>query len=534
MEERYDYDVIVIGAGPGGLTAAAYLAAAGRRVRVADARNQPGGHMSAFTHDGYEFDIGLHYTSEAPVRHALGPLGVDVTFREFDPAGMFRLLNGDRELAVPKGMDAFKATLYEAFPAERHTIDEFLTTVELLTEELGRIAERPHLRELPQLPWRLRGLLRYGRATAGGYLRHLHASPQLTTALLGWTTGSLAVAPSRLSLPVAARMIHTYLEGLSYPQGGSRVVSEGLAEVVRGHGGDVLLGTEVSRVLVDDGKVRGVRTQDASLDTVPGPGREIFAPAVVSAVDIQQTYLSLLPPDCVPPRLLRRVRSYELALPLAVVYLILDRDLAAEGYPNATRLVTDTDDFDAEYAALRAGELPPSTSAGLWIASLADPENPRLCAPGQTNVQLIGPAPAQHTWWGITPGSGSTARYDARRRELRDRLVRSAERTVPGLADAIVHEETGTPVTDERFMRCTGGVSYGPAFTPSQTFTRLGATGPVEGLFHAGAGVRPSHGLVGTLFGGVAAAAAVAGVSVDDLRDAAAAGCGAAAAGTPT
>ncbi|MGB7979824.1 MAG: FAD-dependent oxidoreductase [Candidatus Nanopelagicales bacterium] len=68
-----DYDVIVIGAGPGGLRAAAHLANAGRRVLVIDAGDHVGGHMSAFTHAGYEFDIGLHYTSEAPIWGARTP-----------------------------------------------------------------------------------------------------------------------------------------------------------------------------------------------------------------------------------------------------------------------------------------------------------------------------------------------------------------------------------------------------------------------------------------------------------------------------
>jgi phytoene dehydrogenase-like protein len=56
-----DADVIVVGAGAGGLTTAAYLAASGRRVIVVDRRPTPGGNMSSFTHEGYEFDIGLHW-----------------------------------------------------------------------------------------------------------------------------------------------------------------------------------------------------------------------------------------------------------------------------------------------------------------------------------------------------------------------------------------------------------------------------------------------------------------------------------------
>lgn len=518
MDERRDYDVIVVGAGPGGLAAAAYLGMAGQRVLVVDARDQAGGHMSAFTHGGYEFDIGLHYTEEGPAQRVLQPLGVDVEFRDFDPNGMFRLLGPDRELLVPRGTEELRSRLEQAFPKERTAIDTFLGTVRLLADELQQMTERPHLRELPKWPWRMRGLLRYGATTAGHYLDTLHASPALKTALMGWTSGSVGLAPSQVSLPVAAAMIDLYLGGLSYPQGGSRAISEGLAEVVRRNGGEVLLGTEVSRVLVEDGRVRGVRVLNASVDAEPEPALDILAPSVVSSVDAQQTYLRLLPPDAVPPRVLRRVRGYELPLPLAVVYLVLDRDLGAEGFPNATHLVSDTDDLEGAFASLRAGELPAAGSVGVWNASLADPDNPRLCAPGQTNLQLMTVAPAQHEWWGVAPGSGSTARYAARKRELRDQMVRLAERVVPNLSSSILFEEMATPITEERFMRCTGGTSYGPALTPRQTMSRLGPAGAVEGLFHAGASARPSHGLVGTLHSGLAAAAAITTMPVAELQ----------------
>lgn len=518
MNQHRDYDVIVIGAGPGGLTTAAYLGMAGRRVLVVDARDQVGGHMSAFTHDGYEFDIGLHYTSAGQAQRVLDPLGVDVEFRDFDRDGMFRLHGPGPELAVPQGFEAFRSRLEGTFPAEREAIDSYLGTIQMLADELEQIPDRPHLRELPQLPWRLRGLLRHATSTAGGYLDSLHASPALKTALLSWTSGSLAIAPSRVSLPVVALMTRDYLRGLSYPQGGSRAISEQLAGVVRSHGGEVLLDTEVSRILVDRGQVRGVQVTGASLDTAPEPVREILAPVVVSAVDVKQTYQHLLPPDALPPRLLRRVQSYELALPLAVVYLVLDRDLAAEGYPNATHVVSGSHDLDREYALLRSGVLPDTSSVGVWVANLADPGNVRLCPPGQTNVQVMSVAPAHHEWWGVAPGRGPTARYLARKRLLRDRWVQAAEHVIPGLARSIIFEEVGTPISSERFMRVSGGTSYGPAFTPRQTFGRLGPSGPVEGLFHAGAGVRPSHGLVGTLHGGIAAASAVTTIPVAELQ----------------
>lgn len=518
MDTQRDFDAIVIGAGPGGLTAAAYLSMAGRRVAVVDARDEPGGHMSAFTHAGYEFDIGLHYTSEPAAQQVLWALGVDVEFRAFDPAGMFRMHGPDGfEFAVPRGVEQYRAQLHEAFPAERHITDAFLHTTQLLTDELAQLQNRPQLRELPRLPWEMRGLMRYGLATVGGYLDSLHASPQLRSVLGGWMNGSFAIPPSRLSLPAYAQVTRHYLDGMAYPQGGSRLITAGLADVIRRNHGELLLGVEASRILVNRGRVRGVRIRNASLDVAPEPEQDLLAPVVVSAVSVQQTYLRLLPPDVVAPRLLRRVRSYDMPLPLAGVYLVLNRDLAAEGYPNSNRTVSAEIDIETAYALAQAGEMPRAGFALVWVANLADPNNPRLCSPGQTNLQVMGVAPARHDWWGIAPGSGPTERYAARKRQVRDQLVALAERIIPDLSASIIHEETSTPITDERYTRSPGGVSYGPAFTPRQTFRRLGPTGAVSGLYLAGASVQPSHGLIGTLHGGAAAAAAITGIPTAEL-----------------
>lgn len=518
MFEHSDFDVIVIGSGSGGLSAAAYLAHAGRRVLVVEARDAVGGHISSFTHGAYDFDIGLHYTSASEVQNVLRPLGIDVTFRDYDPDGMFRLHGPGREFTVPRGMENFRSRLHGTFPDEQDAIETYLGTVQMLVEEMRLMQERPHLREIPKLPWKMRGLIRHATATAGGYLDSLHASPELKSALLGWYAGAMAVAPSRFSLPVAAVVLSSFLDGLGYPQGGSRVISEGLAEVVRRNGGEILTGTEVSRILVDHGHVRGVRVRNASFDENPEEPRDILAPAVVSAVDVKQTYLGLLPPDAVPPRLLHRVRAYELALPLMVAYLVLDRDLADEGFPNSVFEVSGTHDLDGVFAALRAGDHPETGMVSAWIANLADPGNPRLCPPGQTNLQLMSLAPADRTWWGVAPGRGPTPRYLSRTHHMRDQMIRTAEHVIPGLSKSIVYEETATPIAQARLMRTTDGTSYGPALTPRQTWTRLGQTSPIHGLFHAGAGVRPSHGVSATLQGGLAAASAVTGIPAIELQ----------------
>lgn len=517
MSARHDFDVVVIGSGAGGLSAAAYLARAGRRVLLVEARDRVGGHITSFRHDSYEYDVGLHWTSEPMVQDVLRPLGVDVRFRDYDPDGMYRLHGPGHEIAVPRGLEVFRSRLHGTFPDEGEAIDSYLATVRLLADELQLLQERPHLRELPVLPWKMRGLVRYGTATAGGYLESLHASPALRSALL-WANGAMAVAPSRWSLPVAAAALDSLMEGLSYPQGGSAAISDGLADVVRRNDGEIRTGTEVSRILVEKGRVRGVEIRNASFDESPLPPSEVLAPAVVSAVDVKQTYLDLLGPSDVPSRLLHRVRGYELTLPLAVVYLALDRDLAREGFPNSIFQVSGTLDYDAVYAALQGGDFPEGNPVIAWIANLADPDNPRLAPPGETVLQLMSLASPSHAWWGVAPGRGPTPRYVARAHQVRDQMIRSAEHVIPGLRASIVHEESATPISSERLMRVTGGTSYGPAFTARQAWTRLGPTSPIKGLFHAGATVRPSNGVAPALLSGVLAASAVTEVPTAELQ----------------
>ncbi|HEY6746785.1 MAG TPA: FAD-dependent oxidoreductase [Mycobacteriales bacterium] len=508
MTSLRDADVVVVGAGPGGLAAAAYLAVCGKRVVLVDARDVPGGHQSSFRRAGYEFEIGLHYVTPGPLRRLLEPLGISVEFTEFDPDALFTLQFPDMTVRLPRGFAAARDRLAAAFPSERRVVDAFLTTVETLDREMRQVQDRRRLRELARSPWQVRHLARHCASTVGGYLDSLGASPRLRS-VLSWNDGIFAVAPSRLSLLGYASLTAGYLRGgVSYPRGGSTRISAALAGVVREHGGEVLLRTVVTRIVVAGGRVQGV---DVRVGGSGGPTERILAPAVVAAGDLKRTFLELLTPDAVPARVRRRVRRLEMALPLAVMYLVLDRNLCAEGFPTTNPLVFPDDDGEAAYAVTRAGRMPAGSVEHVWLGSVADPGNPALCPPGQTLLELITVAPASREYWGVLPGPGHGELYRERKRRVHDQLLERADRAVPGIASSVVFADTATPVTDEERMLDTGGTSYGVAITPRQAMMRPGPVAPVPGLFLAGASTRTMHGLVGGLTGGVAAAAAVLG-----------------------
>jgi len=125
-------------------------------------------------------------------------------------------------------------------------------------------------------------------------------------------------------------------------------------------------------------------------------------------------------------------------------------------------------------------------------------------------------APASHQFWGVAPDLKRGERYQERKRQFRDRLVHSAERAIPGIADAILYEESATPITLEHFLRSTGGTSYGIAGTPAQIgIGRPGPRTPIDGLFLAGASTRSAHGITHSMAGGIDAASAILGIRAE-------------------
>ena len=510
MNSAQRIDVVVVGAGTGGLTAAAYLAAAGRRVTVVDRGYQPGGHGSVFTREGYEFDIGLHYlgsarTGEPATKPLLDPLGVEITYLPLEPTDTVVTADGQR-FEVLRGLDAFREALHAALPGEQDALDRYLRLIDDVDGLVAQLASRPSWGDIPATLRQSGVALRHARDTLGGYWDQHGFSPRART-LLGWIQGTYAVVPSEASLLYHAIISMHYVNGAWYPQGGGGVISQRLADVITEHGGQFLLRHEVTGITVENGHVTGITAVAPDGDQVT-----LTASAVVAAGDIKRTVLDLLDPAVVPRKLQRTVRGYQMALPLAVLYLVVDRDFVAEGLPATNYWVYPHDDLQGEYARARRGQFTEEPFVFLSSASLKDRDNPRLCPDGHTNLQLITVAPPQPSAWGLQMGHERGAGYQAVKEGLTGRMLATADRVVPGLSGSVVYADLSTPYTETRYMGVTDGTSYGIAATPDQTLTnRPGAKTQIPGLYLAGASTRYGHGITATMVGGIDAATAILG-----------------------
>ena len=503
------FDVIVVGAGLGGLTSAGVLAKRGYRVLVLDQHYVAGGCATVFKRRGYEFDVGLHYIGECQpggaVHRMLSAAGADaVEFEELDPDGYDTIMFPDRVFRFPKGLDSLQSRLLEHFPDERAGIERYVRLLREF-ERIPRLLSDPRAL-LGTLPGSL-ATVRWALGSFGSFLDSCTRNPQLK-GVLAAQNGDYGLPPSRASTLMGAGLTLHYSHGAFFPRGGGQRISDELATAIERNGGRIVLRARVERIVVSQGRVHGVQITSKHLGT-----RTLTAPVVISNADLKRTMFELVGRDHLRRWTSRRVERFEMAPALGVAYVGLKRDLRAEGFARSNYWILPRYDFEADYSALRDGRWIDPLPVCVTIASLKDPTNPRLAPPGITNVQVMSIAPSEPERWGVTEEavrSGAYSdleTYQHAKEAYGDRLLASAERLLPGIRSQIAYREIATPLTLRRYTGATAGTSYGIASTPGQFHAlRPGAKTEIHGLYLAGASGRTGPGIVGAMASGMMAA----------------------------
>ena len=501
------FDVIVIGSGLGGLTAAGIFAQQGQKVLVLDRHTVAGGNATVFRRTGYTFEIGVHYVGDGGpngvIRRTLRLAGADHEFLPMDPDGFDTLClpNGDR-FSYPRGVDAFEARLLEAFPREGKGVRLWCR---FLRETWNlMLANFKPIKLLAALPFS-RFAARHLNSTLDQVLDACTADLNLRTVLIGPHLDH-GVAPGKVSALLHAGLVMSYLvDGAWYPKGGGQALSDTLVARIEAAQGKVLLLATAERIVVEGGRAAGVVFHNKHV------GRhEVRARAVISNADLKQTYARLLPPEAVPPEQREKVERYQMAGALAVLYLGVKREaLGAQGTRNTNWWVFPSTDVAREYRDAAEGRFAEDPSALIAITSNKDPSQ-RIAPDGVANLQVMALAPGDRSAWGASSDDYRKApAYLEAKRRFRDTMVRQASRVFPELARGIVFEEVATPVTHSRYTLSSNGTAFGIAATPSQFGrARPSARTAIPGLFLAGASMRSTHGVYGAVLSGRAAARA--------------------------
>jgi phytoene desaturase len=480
--------VAVVGAGYGGLAAAARLAAAGHEVTLLEQSPTVGGKLGRFARDGHAFDNGPSLLTLPQVHRDLfaatgAPLEKAVDLVRLDPAVAYRFAEGTR-LTVPGSLAAVPDALDGALgPGAGAQWSALLTRA----AAMWRITERPFLRSPLQgagtlvrlarspadvravAPWQtLRGL---GRR----YLR----DPRLGTMLDRYAT--YAGSDPRRAPAVLATV--PYVEqafGSWYVRGGLYRLALALAERAVERGAVLRTGCAVRRVVVEGGRAAGVELAG---------GEVVRADVVVSGADAAALHRDLLPPD---RRVARAARGLARATPSLSGFVLL---LALRGRTPglAHHTVLFPDDYDAEFDAVfgvgrYAGAPRPVDDPTVYVSA---PDDPALRPSADTESWFVlVNAPRHDPEAGVDwTAPGLAAGYAAR---MLDVLARRGL----DVRDRVRWAEVRTPADLARDTGSVGGSIYGTSSNGARAaFLRPANASPVPGLFLVGGSAHPGGGL---------------------------------------
>ncbi len=284
-------DVLVLGAGLGGLTAAALLAKSGRDVCVIERNHALGGAASVFKVDDLTIEPSLHQTADPrdpdePKHAILTRLGI-LDEIEWVPIAPFHSVEGGivgEPFELPVGFGPAREALAARFPQSKLGLSALLDDMERTTLTVARLSAARENHSLGDL-WRaglgLRGLPRDWRASLAEVLQKRLGDDEGAKLAIAGNLGYYADAPERLAWPFFAVAQGGFLKsGGVYVKGGSHRLSLALAKVVTKSGGRVRLGREAIGIeLGADGRPVAVRHVDARSR---GDEQRIAAPAVIS------------------------------------------------------------------------------------------------------------------------------------------------------------------------------------------------------------------------------------------------------------
>jgi phytoene dehydrogenase-like protein len=520
LDARMQYDVIVVGAGHNGLTTAAYLAKAGRRVLVLERRDVVGGCAVTEEVDPV-LAPGCRVSTASYIASMLRPTiirdlrladyglrmvacepGVQAAFEDADVVAWWpdeARMRAELGRIAPQDVDTFLDTEAELRKLAAYLQPFFLEAPpDLHLKGLGKLGE------MLRLYRRFRGisggeiaaLVRFLTGSLGEYLEHRFESDKLRRLVLSNSLYGKHGGPYQPGSAMGL-LFHLLSGGDAGQQawqghviGGMGAITQALRAACVDLGVEIRTGEPVSRIDSARRSAAGVTLES---------GASIPAAVVVSNADPRRTFLGLCDPAELDAEFRRDVANIRMDGPAGKVNFVLSEEPQVLGMPvdrspaqrSLFTLIPTLREAEENYNAAARGDLPER----LWVdCVLASNVDGTLAPPGRHMltcfVQYLPYRPAHGSW-------------DEQREVLGDRVTELIGRYAPNMPGAVIARRVLTPLDLENTFGISEGNIFHGDISLQQMFFMRPLPGwsqyrtPIRGLFLCGAGTHPGGGVTG-------------------------------------
>lgn len=505
-----DYDVIVVGSGHNGLTCAGYLAKAGKRVLVLERRPIVGGAVcTEEVIPGYKIDVG----SSAHIMIHLTPIVRDLQLEQhgleyidMDPYAFYPLPDGSGSISFYRDLEKTCASIATVSPRDAEAYRSFMAFWKPLNEAVFDVFLNPPsvtrlfgsvAASVPRLPGGTRAPLEVTRKlfTSYGQLIAETFESDAMRAAMTWLAAQSGPAPDEIGAGDFFgwhSMLHT--SGAKHPRGGSGMLTQAMARSLASMGGDVVLDAPVKRIIIENGAVRGVETED---------GQRYSAPVVISNAHVLTTMLKLVGAQYLPNPLVHRLNNLRIG----------------NGFGMTVRCAADE---LPDYLAAPSGGRPHESHHGLQLLCPSmnyvrrahedylrgEPsKDPAVIAMTFSAIDPEVAPPGKHTvflWAQYFPYELSGGRQWADIREgVADNILEVLYKYAPNMRGKIIDRFIQTPLDlEQRLGLLRGNVMHVEMSFDQMFFFRplpelAGYRTPLKGLYLTGASTHPGGGVFG-------------------------------------
>lgn len=460
------YDAIVIGSGMGGMTTAAGLSSMGKKVLVLEQHYTAGGFTHAYSRNGYEWDVGVHYIGDVGYPTMSRKLFDFVSDGHLQWAAMDkvydRIILGEESYDFIAGKKEFVDEMKRRFPNDHKAIDRYMEMVKEVNKGMRWFTLSKLMRPWQQKAFSVvakRLLPDYFNKTTYEVLKGITDNETLISVLVGqW--GDNGMPPQKGSFLIHCLIAKHYFNGGYYPVGGASKIAETIIPKIQTGGGEVFTYAEVEQVLIENDKAVGVRMKD---------GTDIRAPLVISNAGVFNTFGKLVPQEIAQRHgYLDNLKKVKRSFTNVGLFIGLKGDAKSLGLPKTNLWVYPDGNHDQNVANFVADHEQPFPVVYISFPSAKDPSF-QSRYPGRSTIEIVAPASFEQwrKWQGTTWGKRGED-YEAFREEFADRMLEALYQQLPQLRGKIDYYEASTPLSTEFFCFYDEGEIYGLDHDPSR------------------------------------------------------------------